>query len=253
MDFKTSLIIIVIAAFAISSIWNIFSLKDLKKRSRSNRNLDDPKYYELKSKYEFLLAIFAIIITGASILGYNSLADVKKAMSEDFKHSADSTYQIIRKITARADSLNNELITNQKRLSTFSLSIQKLSSIEIENFEKGKMYENQVNKLSQKISHIDSSNILKKVYYRVDSLSFFATSNSPLKLFNKYAFSNLITDNGDRLPKFKTPPFISIVPYPKHPYMNFPFKAYNITKDSFYVYGATGGYRIYFDILIFDN
>lgn len=70
------LLIILISAILVFNIWNLFTLSKLKKQQASQQALNDPRYYELKAKQDFLVAVFSVFVATAAFLGYNSLKSI---------------------------------------------------------------------------------------------------------------------------------------------------------------------------------
>jgi len=92
----TIIIILVGVSLLVFSIWNLISLKRLSKNStKKDKQLNDSKYYELKYKSEFIIAVFSIVATVAGILGYNSITSAKNEIKADLLAKTKSIDSII--------------------------------------------------------------------------------------------------------------------------------------------------------------
>ena len=166
MHFLLILLIIVVFVLLIFNIWNLVTIRQIKNDSKAKiKILDDPRYYELKFKIEFLVAAVSIIVAIAGILGYNSyesvksqitLALVKKTDSIDLKlntvgkdiNNKDSS---VRNISLRLDEVSKSIPISELKLKTTSVKLQQLE---------------------KNIDLINAKNIIKRNYYVVKGLCF---------------------------------------------------------------------------------
>jgi predicted phage tail protein len=224
-------------------IWNLITLQRYKKESKRVPELNDAKYYELKYKYEFVVAVISVIVTAVAVVGYNSIQSVEAALKNDFTEKVDSTNKNIERSKIETDllrksfedSLKQNLLNTKDELSSVNKNsnavnqkmketesslqhyntllgalAQKQLEIEIRNRNSDTM----LNIVANKIEEINSKNILKQNFYIVDSLyyslSVMETAKTDTDSFVKYYFKDLTTTIGDKLPKFKSPPFIIV-------------------------------------------
>lgn len=237
MNAMTIILTIIGSAILVLLIWNLITLRSLQNKTlRRDENLNDQKYFELKYKNEFLVAIFTVITTAAALLGYNSLKSVEASLSEDFNHKVDSTNRKIANISIQSDSLlksfENKVGENIKqsnsRLESMDLNSKSLDGklkkldISISDYQKSvsdivgaqndidrsfHFSKVEIDSIQGKIKELNSRNILKQNYYIVDSVIYDeskADSNGYVKMY----FADLRTSIGDKLPLFKRPPFI---------------------------------------------
>jgi type II secretory pathway pseudopilin PulG len=212
-------LLIAVVGLVILFIWNGINFSFLKKHSSDkNKNLDDAKYWELKSKYEFMLAVVALITAMATFLGINTLDSIKKEVKHDFqekvdsvsKSFTDSTIKVNKKLQATNDSaalLNKKVSNYLQQLSnnTHYLTALEADQIRLKVFDLKS--NNDLQDLSRKIDSINHSNKIKSEFYLVNNVPFVnKRPDYPLDL--TIYFKDLKTSSGDKLPSFKNPPVI---------------------------------------------
>jgi hypothetical protein len=93
------------ASVLIFSVWNHVlirrHLKGFRNNHRHTSSLTDEKYFELKSKQEYIIAASAIIFAVLSFIGFSSIKDLRSELNtqiendikrlDTLKRSADST------------------------------------------------------------------------------------------------------------------------------------------------------------------
>lgn len=195
MEYMFIILIVVVFSVLVFTIWNIISLRELKS-SRNYKELNDPRYYELKYKMEFLVAVFSIIVSLVGLLGYNSIQNAKDEVKISLNKDLDSiqtNLSAIEKTINEKDSLVKNLIAKTNYLNDdISTSASK---VKVQNKE--------LNLLRRRIEIINDKNILKKNFYVISSIKY--KNTGPPKA---YSFKSLTTSNGDRLPEFKFPPVV---------------------------------------------
>ncbi|WP_438947055.1 hypothetical protein [Sediminibacterium sp.] len=271
-------------------IWNLSTLQRLKATKGFQKELNDPRYYELKYKQEYFVAVVSFVGTALVILGYSNIDSIKNSLSKEFTEKADSTSQKMIQLSQRIDavsysfdstltaktqqteslfkvyesnskSVSKKLLENfsstQNSLSEYIDQLNLLSRSQNEIANTNKISEQQVKDLLKKIDDLNSRNIIKQNYYIVDSLYFniavYDTAQSDDALYTKYFFKDLKTTFGDRLPKFENPPFV--VYLTEHGAFDGKFK--EITTESFKftvgTYTEGGGKIIRFSVLILER
>tara|TARA_R110002049_G_scaffold307720_2_gene509186 strand:- start:4424 stop:4921 length:498 start_codon:yes stop_codon:yes gene_type:complete len=136
------LLIVIAIAVLVFTIWNIISLYQLKNQSKK-KILNDPRYYELKYKFEFIVAVFSIIVAIAGLLGYNSLdnakQEIKKELTEDL-NPLDSTINILNEkmvkingqiieFESKQDNLINSLPISESQILSQKNEIQDIKNL----------------------------------------------------------------------------------------------------------------------------
>ena len=197
------LIIILIVSLIILTLWNILTLRSYKKKISNEAQLNDGKYFELKSKIEYMIATFLVVATVIGILGYTNLDNVKRELKADFQKKVDSLYTSIKEAEVRISKIDTTL----KNFSSISVNLYS----NISNLENRIAHGNSsINSLNDKIKNINEKNILKRNFYTVDyQINLKNVQDlSDMKCF----FKDMITNFGDKLPEFNKPPIILITP-----------------------------------------
>lgn len=290
MSLGIIILILIGISLLIFQIWNITTLKKFKSTRGFQKELNDPRYYELKYKQEYFVAVVSFVGTALVILGYANIDSIKNSLSKEFTEKADSTSQKMIQLSQRIDavsysfdstltaktkqteslfkvyesnskSVSKKLLENfsstQNSLSEYIDQLNLLSRSQNEIANTNKISEQQVKDLVKKIDDLNSRNIIKQNYYIVDSLYFniaiYDTAQSDDALYTKYFFKDLKTTVGDRLPKFENPPFV--VYLTEHGAFDGKFK--EITNESFKftvgTYTEGGGKIIRFSVLILER
>jgi hypothetical protein len=198
-----SLLIIIAVAFCVFSVWNIITLYRLKRSSqKTDKELNDAKYYELKYKTEFFVAVFSVIVAAAGLFGYNSIKDAKEEITKDLKEKTKSIDSSIFYSEKRIRTQDSTLDIFETKLNLFINSIY--------NSQKQLYNQNdQLNSLTKLINDINSTNKIKQNFYLVKSLELVVKDD---KVTSSYKFADMTTNIGDKLPKFSRPPFVVSIP-----------------------------------------
>jgi len=195
---KLSVVLILIGVcILIFSIWNFFSLKkhlrQFKNNYRKTSSLTDEKYYELKSKQEYIIAVSAIIFSIISFIGYTSIDNIKTDMSDRLKAEI-----------AKIDTLNKKANENYSGLEirgkTYGDSVQSALKLVVV--------------LNQKMKQLFEKDVITQNIYIVDSLRIgdFPKEKTGTNQYDEgyhvIKYNILKTINGKRLPVFKSRPSI---------------------------------------------
>ena len=236
--------VIILFALLVVSAWNGYTLLQIKKMNKEGEKTSaDERYYELKFKIQFLVAMFTFLAAIAGLYGYNTLEDVKQKLTTELNDSIDSLKQRLRATTTNLNSKDSIVKNLENDLGTLSENVPRL--------KKGF---GQIEFLERKIQTINGKNILKQNYYIVTSLSFTTNDLSkPAKIY----FKDLTTNLGDKLPSFTRPPLIITVPDE-----SIPVEVFDITLDSFTITPSSTQYSdrfpwdgkpIFFSVLILER
>lgn len=215
------LIFLVIAlAILITNIWNLFTNRNLiRTRQFKDVQLNDAKYFELKSKQEFLLATFSIVIAVIVFVGYDSYKSLTESLKTDFAQKVDSTNSLIKtqkdtlmtqqqRIISLNDNVQQNIkdVNNTKELLSFLMQEQEHLKQKLNNSKLlVQDYDKNISELSNKISQIKNKNIIKQEIYIVNNLAYSWTDNWVPKKIN---FDTLKTSDNQFLPTFSDPPAI---------------------------------------------
>ncbi|MES2376356.1 MAG: hypothetical protein V4553_07250 [Bacteroidota bacterium] len=183
-----------------------------------DKELNDAKYWELKYKYEFLIAIVGIITATAGFLGYNSLQSIEAAVRSDFDKKVDSvkttlqaTYSDVnsRLLSAKNSvaNIDNRVKNSQAQLKTSSEVLAVLTKKQFELNKDGLLSKKNLKELAEEIDSINGKNKIKREFYLVSNMAFSGKLSVETSLI-KLKFSDLKTITGDRLPVFKKPPIV---------------------------------------------
>ncbi len=218
------LLIIIGVAILTINIWNAISLKQLKRNAnKSDNQLNDSKYYELKYKSEFIIAVFSIVATVGGLLGYNTIKSAESKIKEDLlvkTNSIDSIISLTEKRLIKKDSI----------LEKIELRQDFITKTIPENDSKLNNQENQIRLIQSTLNELNKNNKIKQSFYLIKSLEI----KSDEEKEQKFYFKDLMTNIGDKLPKFKKLPFL--IPIPEN---QADITIYNLTLESFSILVAS--------------
>jgi hypothetical protein len=173
-----SIILTVVAiSIFVFSAWSFIllrkHLRQFKGNYKHSSSLTDEKYFELKSKQEYIIAVSTVIFALFSFIGYSSIDNIKK----DIKAQVEEE---MKKVAALRDSANQNLDSAR-------------SGLEI------------VNLLKNRVKQISSKDVIKQDIFIVDPLKIgdFPEVKQGFRLIK---FKDLTTISGQKLPIFKVPP-----------------------------------------------
>jgi hypothetical protein len=236
-------LVFTVIALLIFSVWNLLTLKNLTKdKANYGNQLQDPKYFELKYKIEFLIAIFSVIVALAGLLGYNTLQNAKSEIKADINKE-------LQPIDIRIKNTEISINKNDSIVNSLGSKTETISDSLIKYDFKVKRQNTNLTYLENKIAIINGKNIIKQNYYIVSSIKYKYDENDNSD--KQFYFSNLRTSSGDKLPYFELPPLI--IPIPES---NVMADIIDITNESFKV-GCLGYYSkvdsVKVSILIFKK
>lgn len=210
------LAIIIGIAILVMNIWNATTLRKLSKNSaKVDSQLNDSKYYELKYKSEFTIAVFTVITAVAGLLGYKTLEDAETSIKADLlvkNNSIDSTFNYTENRILNQDTKLIDIEERQNKINAV------ISSEDLKIVSQAK----KLNVIQNTLKELNENNKIKQSFYLVESLEI-------PKDEVVFYFKDLETNLGDKLPKFRKLPFI--VPIATVSSIN----VYNVTLESFTV------------------
>lgn len=193
MNFFTAIVSFTCFVLIVYVAWGFLTFKKWRK---NESDPVDAKYYELKSRNEFLLACFAVFIAVASYFGYTTIENIKSSLRNEISEAVTTTMDSLNYLQGRVNSTLSDVDTASFHLGKYE---QRLQS----------MLANQ-DILEGRIRGIEGMEVLQKDFYRVDGLTF---SNYELHLnkeFKRIHFSDLTTVKGEKLPSTSEPPFVMV-------------------------------------------
>jgi hypothetical protein len=207
MKMFEALLLVIAAAMVIYFVWNYRNAKSHPNRRKNN----DIRYYELKSKYEFLVSIVTLVTVVFVFLGISSQRELKDEIQKNIdkelissKNAIDSTK---RSFALFRDSINVSLETYNNVLSASIVNLNKMSDKQNLIYQKSLKSNLDLDKVQNTVSRISKLNVLKKEFYVIDDLQVdnkTAASGNSFRLF----FKDLKTNTGDNLPNFTSEPLV---------------------------------------------
>ncbi len=207
MSLTNILLIAFLSATIIFNVWNSLTLYSIKKRPLRNDPLNDAKYWELKFKIQYIISAFLAILAIATFLGYNTFDNIKDSIHNELDHKLDSTKSLINDLTLRQKEISERVDTTGNQILKYQNIILGLSDKQATVKESIKLSANDLKDLKDKITDINSKNILQQNIYIVDTIQFDISklTDDQAKILK---FSDLVTISGDKLPPLSNPPFI---------------------------------------------
>lgn len=179
MDKIILIVLLISVPLLIFYAFNSWTLYKILKRPLRNDNLNDAKYFELKYKQEFFTGMFLVVVSTASILGYNFIQDIKKTTKNEmnkeligirdsimtYKNNIAQMYQLTKNdLEEIENSANNykEMISilvrqQQKAITNYKSSKDSLISLT-----------NQIRNTEKLIKELNSKPIFEKDIYIVN-------------------------------------------------------------------------------------
>ena len=197
MENMALVLLIIGFSVLIFSVWTFLLVKRHIRQFRNNfrhsSSLTDERYFELKSKQEYIIAASAILFAVISFLGFSSLKDIKSEINnqlsiekkrlEELNNSADSTHQNFYGLQLKGKTLEDSV-----RSAMFLVSA-----------------------LKSRIGLVLDKDVIRQNIFIIDPLKmgdFPHVKEKGKEDFRQVKFKDLFTISGEKLPLFKTPPSI---------------------------------------------
>jgi len=176
------------------SVYQLYILLKLKKGPSSTNTIPDAKYFELKYQTESYVKIFTVIIAIAGFLGYNTMQKSKEDIEKEYVEN-------LKKYEARLNVIDSTSKDNEKFIQSFNGEKEAIKSVLLKTGNDAKEIECGINLLAgKKISQLNMYVVpMQNKHYDKDAYRPYT-----------YFFKDLITYNGNPLPKFKKAPYIDI-------------------------------------------
>lgn len=204
MALNTIILFFIAAVLTTYYLWNYLSNR---KPFPNSKVVNDIRYYELKSKYEFLVAIVSVALAIAVFVGLGT----KKDIENQLKASLEPTTKL---------AIENEIRTsaNEQRTSLIDSQINRQEALLNSFYTVISSLKADLNGVSINISKsrneidlLNKKDILKRNFYLVDNLTGPNKDVAEGSTDRKIAFDTLITSLGTKLPVFEKPPIIFAV------------------------------------------
>jgi hypothetical protein len=195
--------IIIISVFELTNTILLSRLKRQAKRSISS--LNDERYFELKSKIQFVIVTGSIFLLLMGFLGFDSITSSKNAIATELKE--------VRSDLANTDSL---LLIKKKEISDLGDSLRIIISDYKTMMTTVSSYNNKISEFEQSVSKVQDALHKNPRFYIVNAT---ATTDDlekrwrtvppgdPVTLY----FNGLNTTQGKKLPIFTKPPDVFIL------------------------------------------
>lgn len=215
----TYLLLFLIIALILLFAWNAINFRQFKNQT-INTNLNDAKYWELKFKFEFLVATFILVGSVISFLGFNSISSIRNEVALVTKSKVDS---VVTAFNVKYDSVQQKLYKAQSSVLILSGQVDQTSATlnkDKKQFDKykidqklllanSKLSHTELDTLNSQLSQIKNKAILKQPFYFISNHKFRVTD---IGNYITISFNDLKTANGLPLPEFKKPPLIVFSP-----------------------------------------
>lgn len=232
--FFSVLIFILIITLIVFLIWNIILFK-----TKVNSKNDSREYLELKYQLQFYVAVASVLIGVFTFLGYSSYNDIVEKVKNEIYKETDSivndtkskiknTEFQLSKISSENEKIkesNKDILEkNEKSNDRFYLLYEQFLKLNSElnnskyelqsQISNVKNSEKDVNNIKKDIIEINKIDFLKQIYLVTDlSYSEPTKKIEGIKVFDTVYFKNLKTISKNSLPKFTSPPSISVSSY----------------------------------------
>jgi hypothetical protein len=193
MEQLSTILIIVGIIALVFSFWSFQLIRRHIKRSRNSGHLNAPipdeKYFELKSRQEFIIYASIVAIGILTFIGFASLKEIKTELNNQFQTERQKLAALNKSARTDYDTLANE----GKSYSDSVRDALKLVSL-----------------LKNRVLQISTKDIIKQNIYIIDPLKIgeFPLGQGKDDNFRLVKFKDLQTISGQKLPSFKTAPSI---------------------------------------------
>ena len=193
MILANTLLIIITSVVIAYFFWNYWNNRTSTHRRIIN---NDIRYYELKSKYEFLVAIGSIIAIIFIFLGVNTQNELQKTLKSNFDILLDSA-------TVLKVDMNDQIAITKEALAITTGEVEALRSRQrLINSESTKSL-NSFKSLNEKYLDLSNNPKLKKDFYVVSNITIKKDSD-----IIRFHFKDMTTEAGKKLPVFNSIPIV---------------------------------------------
>lgn len=232
--FFSVLIFILIITLIVFLIWNIILFK-----TKVNSKNDSREYLELKYQLQFYVAVASVLIGVFTFLGYSSYNDIVENVKNEISKETDSividtkskiknTEFQLSKISSENEKIkesNKDILEkNEKTNDRFYLLYEQFLKLNSElnnskyelqsQINNVKNAEKDVNNIKKDIAEINKIDFLKQIYLVTDlSYSELSNKNNGKRELDTVYFKRLKTISKSDLPKFISPPSVTISAY----------------------------------------
>lgn len=187
-----SIILAVIGLAAlIFSFWSFWLIKKHLQQFKTNyrhiSTLTDEKYFELKSRQDYIIAVSTIVFALLSFIGYTSINNIKKELASQVEKESQN-------LKSLKDTATENLTTLKLTGRTYEDSVRNALKL--------------VAALKKEIGAISNKDVIKQNIFIVDPLRIGDFPKDKLTETRIIKFNSLTTISGEKLPEFRIPPSI---------------------------------------------
>ena len=177
------------------TVWNFLSLRrhlnQFRRGGRPISTVTDDRYFELRSKQEYLASTALVIVGLLTFFGYHTIQTIK----DDLSKEVDSSRLEITRIKVEAQSALAEFQTLRSLSGNYADTVTDAIAA--------------VSHLRSDLSKINRKNIIQQNIYIVERLDLSHKKKDKHYDFTVF-FHELKTISGEKLPPFKMPPSIVV-------------------------------------------
>ena len=221
------LIIILLSGILVFNIWNLFSLSNLRKYQSTQQTLNDPKYYEIKAKQDFMIAVFTVFAATATFIGINSIKSIEENIKGDLDFKLKGYQEKMETLSGVLKTTDSTVQTYPLKFNNYDKLLQYLENKQNQIKQSTSVSGEQAKSILKRIQELNNKNILKQETYVVQDVVY-DESKVDSNSFQTFYFKDLRTILGDKLPKFEKHPFIMVVSNE-----GASIQIINVTKESF--------------------
>lgn len=193
---KLSLILVIIGLSMFTfSLWSLLSLKRHLRRTRNyyqvSDSIQDEKYFELKARQEYIIAISAIVFSIISFIGYTSIDNIKSDINSRLEKE-------VSKLDSLSKKANDGYLGLELRGKTYEDSVKNAFKV--------------LAALNIRMKQLFTKDVITQNIFIVDPIRIGDFPKDPTDKYNYgyriVKYSELKTINGKSLPVFKEKPSI---------------------------------------------
>lgn len=208
MENLSILIFALLLALFSLSLWQCFSFYRHAKTSRNSTQLNDSKYFELKTQLQFVTSVFPIILSILLYAGYNQLESLPAKIKQDISAKLTPQIDSLRDSTKTLKMEQQKIVEQYAYLEIFYLTLKGKGTSISQSLGNSSaalnILEQRLNLLQSQTDNISNKDIVNQPIYVVPNLSF-DMKGSDVQYFK---FHDYKTISGNNLPEFKKPPLI---------------------------------------------
>lgn len=210
MEFSNVLLSVITCVIIIYFAWNYFNNRNRNRHQNTSQG-NDIRYYELKAKYEFLVAVGTLFTAVAVFYGFGTKKDIDQNIKTEFNALFAPTKKRVSVTESKVAEMDQRLKNAQAILNSYYGALKEIDSRQKQINLSSQKSKEVLKRYESTVDSLNKSNVLKRNFYLVDNLTvnynkIYDTVRQ--QLAKTYAYDTLLTTLGDRLPQFKKPPII---------------------------------------------